>query len=132
MHKTVLALPVLFALSLVTVDARADYMRCGRDLISEGDHQGEVLAACGEPLLAREQKIYRSGIPRRYFGTQSLGIGNRYYSDLTNRELAYHNRSVVEVQVETWTYNFGPHYFMREVTFQDGKIINIETLGYGH
>jgi len=130
MQKSVLVLPVLLVLSLTTVEARADYMRCGRDLISEGDRQGEVLAACGEPILARDKKIYRTGIPRRNFRLTHLGNG--FYADLTDRELAYHNRSTVEVNVETWTYNFGPHYFMREVMFQDGRVIDIKTLGYGH
>lgn len=132
MHKSLFLLPVFVVLSLSAMESRADYMRCDRSLISEGDRQGEVLAACGKPLLARDRKVYRSGIPRRNFSSSSLGYGNRYYYDLTDRELAYHNRSVVEVDVETWTYNFGPHQFMREVTFQDGKVIDIETLGYGH
>ena len=34
-------------------------------------------------------------------------------------------------QVETWIYNFGPNRFMRRVTFEDGRVVRIETLGRG-
>ena len=34
-------------------------------------------------------------------------------------------------QVETWVYNFGPRRFMRRVTFEDGRVVRIETLGRG-
>lgn len=34
-------------------------------------------------------------------------------------------------QVETWIYNFGPRRFMRRVTFEDGRVVRIETLGRG-
>jgi len=108
---------------------QADTMRCDRNVISRGDHQGEVLATCGEPLIATHKTIYRSGIPARRFGVLSLSHG--YYSDFTSSELLHHNRSVVEVPVETWTYNFGPRHFIREVTFTDNRVTRIKTLGYG-
>ena len=112
--------------------AQADNMRCDRNLISREDHQGEVLASCGEPAIFTRKTIYRSGIPRSRF--RSLSIGHNFYSrysDLSNDELLTHNRSVVEVPIETWTYNFGPRYFMREVIFTDGRVTRINTLGYG-
>lgn len=34
-------------------------------------------------------------------------------------------------QIETWVYNFGPRRFMRRVTFEDGRVVRIETLGRG-
>ena len=130
MHKPILAFPVLLVLSLAAADAHADYMRCERELISRGDHQGEVLAACGEPLIVSQRTIYRSGFPNRRL--RSLSLGNGYYSDITSGELIYHDRSVVEVPVDVWTYNFGPRTFMREVTFIDNRVTAIKTLGYGH
>ena len=38
----------------------------------------------------------------------------------------------VEVPVEIWTYNFGPYKLLRRVRFVDGKVDEIETLGYGY
>jgi len=109
--------------------AMADTMRCDRTLVTRGDSQGEVLAACGEPMFASQRKIYRSGIPSRRLMNFSP---NRLYHNLTSRELVHHDRSVVEVPVDVWTYNFGPRQFMREITFMDGRVLGIETLGYGH
>ncbi len=34
--------------------------------------------------------------------------------------------------VEIWTYNFGPYKLMREIRFVDGRVEDIETLGYGY
>jgi hypothetical protein len=31
-----------------------------------------------------------------------------------------------------WLYNLGPHQVMRRVRFQDGRVVAIETLGYGY
>ncbi len=120
------------ALLAFPLSAQADTMRCDRNLISRGDRQGEVLTSCGEPVISTRKTIYRSGIPRSRFRTLSVGH-NFYsgYSSMSNDELLSHNRSVVEVPVETWTYNFGPRYFMREVIFTDGRVTAINTLGYG-
>lgn len=132
-HFPIVATVVTFsAFLLFPIAAEADTMRCDRNLISRGDHQGEVLASCGEPVISTRKTIYRSGIPRSRF--RSLSPGHNFYSgysDLSNDELLIHNRSVVEVPVETWTYNFGPRYFMREVIFTDGRVTRINTLGYG-
>lgn len=130
MRKSLVICSTIFLLGLLGSNAQANTMRCDRDLISRGDTQGEVLLACGEPVFATQKTIYRSGIPNRRFS--SFQVGNGYYADITNRELLVHNRSVVEVPMEVWTYNFGPRVFMREVTFVDGKVSNIKTLGYGH
>jgi len=35
------------------------------------------------------------------------------------------------VEIETWTYNFGPTRLMRRVTFRDGHVVSVETLGVG-
>ena len=130
MTSKLLSLGGVLLLAMAAQPALADYMRCDRELISRGDHQGEVLAACGEPLIASQRTVYRSGIPNRRY--RSLYLGNGYYGDLTSRELLHHNRSVVEVPVDVWTYNFGPRTFMREVTFVDNRVESIKTLGYGH
>ncbi|QKT03714.1 DUF2845 domain-containing protein [Ectothiorhodospiraceae bacterium 2226] len=35
-------------------------------------------------------------------------------------------------QVEEWQYNFGPHRFIRILRFQDGRLTQIRTGGYGY
>jgi len=48
------------------------------------------------------------------------------YSDAESVEVA---RTTVEV--ETWTYNFGPTRFMRRVSFENGRVVRVETLRPG-
>jgi len=35
------------------------------------------------------------------------------------------------IEVETWTYNFGPTRFMRRVSFENGRVVRVETLRPG-
>ena len=35
------------------------------------------------------------------------------------------------VEVESWTYDFGPHRFARRVVFEDGLVVRVETLRSG-
>lgn len=129
MKHRVSHLLLILPLLLVYSSSQAASMRCGRDVITPGDHLSELLISCGKPILASYRTIYRSGIPRgqtRFFNNRS-----GHYSDLTRSELINHQRSVVEVPVEVWIYNFGPRQHMREVTIIDGKVESFETLGYG-
>jgi hypothetical protein len=36
------------------------------------------------------------------------------------------------VSVESWIYNLGPNKLMRRIRFEDGIVVQIETLGYGY
>ena len=88
--------------------------RCGTKLVSEGDSRTEVLAKCGEPAdRATQRSLYRRPVIWSH--------GRPYYI----------GEDLMEVQVESWTYNFGPNKLMRRVRFEDGLVAHIETLGYG-
>lgn len=108
-------LSALFALLSLTTwgVCHADTnFRCGNHLVYEGDTMAKVESLCGSPTqrthstLVKPQTIWRDGRP------YSLGE--------------------TIVQVDTWTYNFGPQKFMREMRFEDGGLIRIDTLGYGY
>lgn len=113
MRKTSLALTL--ATLLLAAHAQADSMRCGSQLVGYGDSRSEVRAKCGEPADVERRTILR-----------------RPHVDLHGRFLTYNDNSYVEVSVEVWTYNFGPNKLMRRVQFVDGRIDEIETLGYGY
>jgi hypothetical protein len=108
----------LIGLTVVAVatamPAHADGMRCGGRLIRDGDARAEVRAFCGEPADVQTRTILR-----RPFYTVSGRI-------------VYFGDGLVEVPVETWTYNFGPNKLMRRVRFVDGIVESVETLGYGY
>jgi hypothetical protein len=96
-------------------------------VISRGDHQAEVYKRCGEPVYAKTRIIYRSGIPRH----RIRRLDNYHPLDY-DTELLQHKRSVVEVEVEEWVYNFGPRRFMYSIRFEDGQVTRIRSLGYGY
>jgi hypothetical protein len=94
--------------------ASADGLRCGSKLITDGDPRSKVRQFCGEPTDVQTRSILR----RPYFN-----VGGRTYS---------YGDGYVEIPVEIWTYNFGPYKLMREIRFVDGRVEEIQTLGYGY
>jgi hypothetical protein len=96
------ALIVLFL--LVGGAARADDgLRCGAHLVSAGEHENDVIAKCGPPTRAvREQQ-------RRRQRGQTLSCA-----------------------VDVWTYDLGPHDFVRTLTFEDDVLRQVDVGGYGH
>jgi len=103
-------------------------LRCGTRLVSEGDHQLKIEKYCGQPTVVTIRTIYRSGIPssRHRRSPQQVSHAN------SSEELLIHNRSVEEVQVEEWTYNFGPRRLMRVIRFENGLVTSVSELGYGY
>ena len=97
---------------LLPAAAPADSMRCGSQLITEGDSIEEVLALCGEPMDRRRTWIVRQ--PRFEFG---------------GRDIPFQGHD--EVPVDVWTYDFGASRLMRRVRFVAGKVDSIETLQHG-
>ena len=95
--------------------APAYALRCDRYVISEGDLTVEVLRHCGEPVSVEEWQEYR-------------------HQQIYDYELGYYVRQPYgkPVHMEEWIYNFGPRRLMRKLTFRDGELIKIETLGYGY
>lgn len=111
-------IPLLAGLTVVAAalaaPAHADGMRCGGRLIRDGDARAEVRAFCGEPADVQTRSILR-----------------RPVYNLRGR-MVYFGDGLIEIPVETWTYNFGPNKLMRRVRFVDGLVDEIETLGYGY
>lgn len=86
---------------LVMAVAEARTLRCDGRLVSVGDRRYDAIVACGEPNLR---------VPVRL---QALGTLPAYPYE------------------EIWYYNFGPRRLMRELRLREGRIIAIETAGYG-
>ena len=90
--------------------AAADSMRCGSKLMTDGDPSDKVLAYCGEPASIERREILR---------------GYGYHRGVTVH-------SAYEVSVEMWTYNFGPHKLMYRLRFEDGLLVDVDTLSHGY
>lgn len=103
---------VLVVLALAAA-APAHAFRCGSKLVREGDTRSEVLAKCGDPVEVARSAVFRQ--PFVWIRGRPFHIGP----------------DLVEVPVETWIYNLGPSRLMRRVRFEDGLVVEIETLHYG-
>lgn len=93
--------------------APAEAFRCGNRIVSEGDDISRIHHICGEPHAIQHWTEVRL---RPVYG--------------------YHYRRIshvpVEIQVEEWTYNRGSRRFMRRLRFENGRLVEIRQLSYGH
>jgi hypothetical protein len=89
-------------------------MRCGTHLISEGDTAGKLRRHCGEPADVDRRTAFRAPIIWRFGRPYQVPGGE------------------IEVQIEFWTFNFGPNQLMRRVKLEDGRVTQIETLSHGY
>jgi hypothetical protein len=111
MKKTISGMLVLAAALAVTGPAAADSFRCGSKLMTDGDPLDKVAALCGPPTSVERREIVRP----YYFYRGSIPIHTSY-----------------EVSIEYWTYNLGPNKLMRRLRFEDGLLVDVETLGHGY
>jgi len=114
MQRKVIATFAITAALLWAGAATADSFRCGTKLMSDGDSTDKVEALCGPPTSIQRRQILQSPV---YYNN-----GRRYYGSY----------GVSEITVETWTYNLGPSKLMRRLRFEDGLLVDVETLGHGY
>ena len=110
MKKMILGMILLALVLASSGPAAADSMRCGSKLMTDGDPQDKVAAYCGQPA-----SIERHEILRGYSYHNNIPINSSY-----------------EVSVELWTYNFGPNKLMYRLRFEDGLLVDVDTLSHGY
>ena len=109
--RTLLAL----GLTLAAIAPAHAAFRCGSHLVTEGDTRSEVVAKCGEPTeINQKSAILRQ--PTVWVGGRRYVVGN----------------GLVEIPIEVWIYNLGPNKLMRRLRFEDGVLVDIDTMGYGY
>lgn len=120
---------------LLFVFAQSSYaFRCGNKLVSEGDTRYEVKSICGEPsdVITRTGYVTRSGAVATACPESQIRVAQ------ANNPTSYmcvsgaEQRVAFEVQIEEWLFDFGHTRLMRRVTFENGIVVKIESLGHGH
>lgn len=101
----------LLFLTLLVIATPAAALRCGNDLVGEGDDTLTLLARCGQPAL-REQ-FTEDRVVQRDNGTAGTV------------------QEIERIPYEVWTYNFGPQRFLVRVEIRGGRISAIINSGYG-
>ena len=96
--------PVPERVAVATCDAQRSF--------NLGDTPYEILSRCGEPASRERKQVERTSAT-----ADAAGV---IYGDSAT------------VNVETWTYNFGPRAFLRRLKFVDGKLVKVSTADYGY
>ena len=107
-------LPAIILLAL-SWDAGAQAMECGNRLITQGDSLAKVASLCGNPTQVDRKSIVRQASGGWVNGQWVASAGAQ-----------------VEIPVEVWLYNLGPDKLMRQIRFEDGRVVKIETLDFGY
>lgn len=104
-------------------------LRCGHFLVEPGDYKEDVLESCGDPDSVQVHYEKRAVInhadiskynfhPQRRLPNNSINIGQSQYRD-------------VEILVEEWVYNFGSSRLRKLLRFENGRLVEIISLGKG-
>jgi hypothetical protein len=110
MKTSIVVVALLFAPSLLM----AESIRCGSQLILKGSSSADLLEYCGNPT-----QVTKNGTTHGLLGNTYQGRG--VIGEVTG-----------DIEVETWTYDFGPNQLMQRVRIENGVVVQIDSLGYGH
>jgi hypothetical protein len=91
---------------------------CAGRVVDVGDHMAEVQNKCGEPDFVTQRAEKR--IVRRTVRVQRGPV-----EEWVTEEVQ------VDVLLDEWTYDFGPNAFLRFVTFENSRIVDVRTGQYG-
>lgn len=108
--------------SLAATPAHA--FRCKSKIVTDGMHEQQVIAACGQPTT------------RRMIGyaLRSVSLGWRHVrpGGFSRSQYPVYSNLSEEVIVTEYVYNFGPRKLMRRLIFEGGVLVDIDTIGYGY
>jgi hypothetical protein len=110
MKTSVAVLGLLLSPSLLF----AESIRCGSQLIEKGSTSVDLLEYCGQPA-----QVVKNGVVNGL-------IGN------THTPGGVTSQATGDFEIETWTYDFGPNQLMERVRIENGIVVQIDSLGYGH
>lgn len=79
-----------------------DGLQCSARLVNRGDTKPEVFSKCGRPTF-QDQRT----------------------------EVRLQGSTLVTITVDVWTYNNGPRSFLRTLTFENGRLVEIRAGSQG-
>ncbi len=102
------------ALILLVVSSEALALRCDGRIVATGDRDFQVRGRCGAPYFVdgySELVSYGSDHDQGGYGGTTYHRSERVYED--------------------WYYNFGGNRLLYRLRFRDGRLVRIDTHGYG-
>jgi hypothetical protein len=101
--------------------ARANGLRCENRWIGIGDSLYEVRSLCGTPDAVAQRVEHRT--LKRVVAVPCPRGPARCTVVV---------QDTIEVAIDEWTYDFGPQRFVQYLLFESGKLVAVESGGYGH
>lgn len=123
LHTRMVGTLAVLGLLLCQRESRADSIRCGDQLASNGASLYEVKTVCGNPDMAL-QRVERRTVLQQLPGPCFKNPQGRTVCGSTVA-------ATIEVVVDEWTYDFGQNRFLHFVKFEDGRMMSVTTGGYG-
>lgn len=102
---------LIMLLSLTAID-NAYALRCGSSVIGPGKSKQEVREKCGEPVSIEKHKKVIGHTLQNY--PKTLGL-----------------QEYEEIKVEEWVYDFGPRRLRQYLRFENGRLVDMESMGRG-
>jgi hypothetical protein len=112
----------LMLLAGLSSSGDAEAMRCGNRLVSTGDSTYKVRSICGEPDDA-QQRVELRTVRHRVRKPCVVDDKKTFCEGFVER--------IIEVVIEEWIYDLGRNYFVRYLTFEQGRLVHIDTGHYG-
>jgi len=136
-------------------------IRCNSRLVITGDSLYKFYKLCGEPDFIEKRVVYRTTTVSskhinqlKYHTHNEQNMVNQSTNKLTNSinlrsphqhnsvsnntknqyghsEIEIRHENEQKIQIEVWTYDFGPHRLVQKVLFVDGVAVEISSHGYG-
>ncbi len=91
-------------------------LRCQGRIVSLGDHALRVRNVCGEPTHI---EIFQEVLPVLRYDPHCFFVHHPFCAH------------TIYLTTEVWTYDFGPGRLVYFLTFRQGKLVHMETGGYG-
>jgi len=111
------------AILLTASAVRADGLTCNGRIVSTGDTLYQVRSLCGEPDDAQHRIETRTVRHRVRVACTREREPNAQCDTTVERS--------TDVVIDDWTYDFGRQSFIRFLTFFDGRLVRVQTGGYG-
>jgi hypothetical protein len=126
-HKAIPMMVLLMAALILAVPPPLSAgVRCSGEVISEGDTTYEARKHCGDPDHIdawEEERIMRDFRRRRLDENDIYRRGRGYREPFLVKET---------IRVEIWIYDWGPSRLIHRLRFENGRLTDIETGGYGN
>ncbi|MFH1076536.1 MAG: DUF2845 domain-containing protein [Pseudomonadota bacterium] len=123
--RAILAMIVAAVLIIPIVAHAETNCRCGNAIVSAGNSTAEVRAKCGEPDSIEKEEVEETS-NSEYENTLPQERGG---SEVSPQRIA--KKTTTKSRIERWTYNMGARKFIKFLEFKGGKLVSVDTGGYG-